>query len=545
MTTRHLLPLCLSLGSLLSAGEIDMKPSHISLFENGYGFVSQQASLDGDKNIRLNSLPIPVSGSFWIAAEKGVDIKRLVSGELDYEIEIPVDLFRLAAANPNTRAIVTYRRGKQPAIHAEGVILPFPQAQEKREGNTIDQITETTNNPLIGSVLLVKVGKQTLMINRSQIIDIAFLDDIKLPTTTQRRPGVELELAAAAKGKKIETTCLSSGITWLPSYSIALAEDGSAQLRAKATISNNLMNMESVALDLVLGSPNLSNLSTIDPMALRDSSPPIIASRAASVQMAPTSFVTSGGNSFKLANYAPPAAALSTGNVYFYPIPSFTAKAGQVVTQPLFQTDLKYKNVYTWNIAAPQLMDTNAEGAPPSIGEIDREIHFNNPLDLPLTAAPVEITEMNRIAATDRISFTPPKTDTIVQVGEAINLTTRKSLKLVGTSKLTLPYDDDAQKESKKKVKRVKTITTQTYLVELQVNNQMAKPAELVVQQQVRGHVLSISDKAQVQSTESFLGSDNPVVNNLRWSLQLGAGSAKTLTYTFQIKSSRIHAEEK
>ncbi len=542
MKLPSLLCTVLGLSSLLSAAEVDMKPTHISLFENGYGFITQRATLPDATQVRLNSLPVPVRGSFWIATEEGVQVNRLVSGLLDYEVSVPLELFQLAAANAGAPVRVTFRRGKQGPIDVVGIILPFPQAREERVGNTIDQISEPSKNPLIGSVLLLKVHDQTLMLRQSQVIDIAFLDDLKMPTRTERRAGVELELAQAAKGKIIESTALSSGITWLPSYSLELYEDGSAELRAKATITNKLMNMENIALDLVLGSPQLSNLSSIDPMALRNISPQARA-RAKSHEYG--DMMLSAGSHFDVehsfdSEYAPPAKALSTGNVYFYPIDSFSAKAGQVVTQPLFQSPLRYKNVYTWTLPDPIRMPNSDPEQPPTIGAILREVHFENPLDIPLVAAPIELIETNRIASTDRIALTPPKTAAVVEAGKAINLTTRQNIRHVGTTKLSFPHP------SKEGEKLTKTTTTQTYVVTLHINNQMEKPAELIVTQSVQGEILHIPSDPSMSATVSPLRQnvhpESPIMGNeIRWKLTLVGQKDKTLSYTFQRSSTRIH----
>ncbi len=547
------LSLLISGGSLM-AGELDMKPTHISLFENGYGFISQRGQLPADTQIRLNSLPVPVRGSFWIAAEQGVELQRLVSGQLDYQVNTEITPFKLAAANVGARVIVTFQRGgDQPPSFAEGTILPFPKARELREGNTIDQISEPSDNALLGNILLIKLSDRTLALQAAHILDIAYLDEVKLPTTTERRPGVELEIAAPAAGKLIETTCLSSGITWLPSYRMELGEDGTAVLNAKATITNNLMNMQDVALDLVLGSPNLSDLSSIDPMALRDrSSSPRLddhyrARALASVdnawevheESAPLAPVAP----FVMAGDSAPAAALSTGNVYFYPVPGFTAKAGQVITQPLFQSKLEYKNIYTWDLPDPRRMQVNDENQPPSIGEVAREVHFTNPLDLPLTDAPIEFIEADRIAATNTISFTPPKTAAVVTLGEAINFTTRKGIKLAKTTHVSHPYIDenDDDDDKKKKPERVKTTYTQTYVVTLVVNNQMSKPAELHVTQGVQGKITQISDKPTIITREPNPSVLNPQQHQIEWKLTMDAKSSKTLTYSFEYQTTRIH----
>ncbi len=530
----------LALSLPLHAGEVDMKPTHISLFDNGYGYISLQAKLDTGTSIRLNSLPVPTLGSFWIGAQPGVEIQRLVSGELDYEVNVRVDLFSLAAANPNKKAIVYFQRGKDEApIAAEGIILPFPTSRELRTGNTIDQISEEGNNPLIGSVLMLKQPDRTLALTSSQILDIAFLEDIELPTQTERRPGVELELKNDATGKLIEASCISSGITWLPSYRITLHEDGTAQLNAKATITNRLMNMDDITLDLVLGSPNLSNLYSTDPMAMRDIGVHRAKSRS-TVAMAPPAMhslmyeAEGSDDSFGMAGGSAPDAAIGTGNLYFYPINNFSAKAGQVITQPLFQSKLDYKNVYTWKLGDPRHMQSQSKNDLPQIGEISREVHFKNPLEIPLMSAPVEFIEADRIAATNNLSFTPPKTDTKVYLSEAMNITTLKKLQITATTDQVVPYND----------KRDKKVTSRTSEVALTANNQMDKPVELRITQSVLGEITAISDSPQIDKIPTGGNADNPVNNSVNWTVTIPANSSKTVNYTYIYKTSTLLPEK-
>ncbi len=504
--------------STLFASEVDMKPTHIALFENGYGFVSMQGKLTADTNIRLNSLPVPTLGSFWIAAEQGVQVNRLVSGMLDYETPVEVNLLSLAAANPGAKVQVTYKRHVGEVTTVEGVLLPFPRANEYREGNTIDQISEAGKNPMLGNTLMLKVADRTLAISSANIVDIAFTSDIKMPTRSQRRPGVELELAAPAAGKLIEATSLSSGITWQPSYRIELGEDGKASLTAKATITNNLMDMEKIQLELVLGSPSLEYIGSIDPMALRGAPQSRMARNAApkmqsvAFESAPVSVAVVGGAV---------AEAVNTGNLYFYPINAFSAKAGQVITQPLFGTTMPYKDIYTWTLEDPRDFPDNLHDDIPDSGEVWSCVRFTNPLDIPLTDAPVEFIKKDRIAGNNELSFTPAKGECTAPIMRAVNVTTMKKNKITKQEAVRLSFSKGAR-------------TKNSCEVTLTINNGMDEAIDMEIMQNVNGKILNVGQGGTFKSTPRRGYQLNGTDNVIRWNLKLEKGEKKELTFSYE-----------
>lgn len=88
--------------------ETDLKASKVAIFKNGYGFVTLQGELGEQSSTRLNSLPVPSIGTFWVQGEDGVKIKSLVSELFDYEEAEIVDISTLAAANAGSQVEITY-----------------------------------------------------------------------------------------------------------------------------------------------------------------------------------------------------------------------------------------------------------------------------------------------------------------------------------------------------------------------------------------------------------------------------------------------------
>ncbi len=530
----------LSLASLgivhASMPETDMKPTKIAIFKNNYGFVTMQGQLGDATTTRLNSLPVPSLGTFWIQSEEGATIKSLVSGLFDYEEALPADMKTLAAANAGCNAQVSYYLTGDEIRTVEGTLLPFPKANVLSQGNTIGQVSTSGQNAIIGDILMLKTDAGTLAIDMKRIVSIDYRGDIKLPVQVNKRPCVELQLEQAAPGKLVQATCLSQGITWQPSYHLDLGDEGKATLTAKATISNNLIDLEGVEMELITGYPSLNNEGTIDAMAMAQAMtwPMAEMSDDCDEEFEDDSFdkakavrtgLVSGApmNSWSVSGYA--ASGTDTGNLFFYPVAKFTAKAGQVVTQPLFSDSINYKHIYTWQVEDPSRFREHITGVQQEPSTIWDCIRFTNPLDMPLTAAPIEFTQKGRISGTNDLSYTPSKTECTVRMGRAINLMTTKVSKVLKQE--VISYPSRSSKTGKM------NITKNSCLVTLSINNTSESDAEMEITQQVKGKVTHVGQGGNNYCIPRA-GTEYLDLNNIiTWKVRVKAGQTLKLEFTY------------
>lgn len=550
MNTKTLLLLALTGCGFATATvtETDMKPCKVAIFKNNYGFITMQGELGNESSTRLTSLPVPSLGTFWIWAEEGARINSLVSGLFDYEETLPADMKTLAAANAGSKVQVSYYMTGEDTRMVEGTLLPFPKANELSQGNTIGQISTSGKNAMIGNVLLLKTETSTLALDMGRIISIDYMGDINLPTKVNKRPCVELQLAQAAPSKKVQATCLSQGITWLPSYNLELGEDGKAILNAKATITNNLIDLEGVEMELITGYPSLNNQGQIDPMAMeramadslptfdkrysnRAPAPSALRSGSAALMDVESSWAVTGGSA---------AAGTDTGNLFFYPVAQFTAKVGQVVTQPLFSETIDYKHVYTWLIEDPSYFREHIVGLQQEPSTIWDCIRFTNPLNMPLTAAPIEFTQKGRISGTNDLSYTPSKTECTVRMGRAINFVTSKSCKVIKQEVIDYPSQNTKQQvvvqssdPSKSSKVAMTKVTKNSCLVTLSIKNPSDKPVDMEITQEVKGHVTQVGQNGHnysiVRAGAHYLDLDNIIT----WRISIPANSTQELEFNY------------
>lgn len=107
--------------------------------------------------------------------------------------------------------------------------------------------------------LLMQTETGHVVLQEAAVQQVEFLEkEISFPTWTTDRTRLVMNLEKPAPGKTVTVNSLSSGISWLPTYRVELGAEGHAQLQCKATIMNELMDLEKVDMELISGFPRLA-----------------------------------------------------------------------------------------------------------------------------------------------------------------------------------------------------------------------------------------------------------------------------------------------
>lgn len=519
MKYARFLPL-LALGLVSLQGEqtpsAGMKPVSVALFKNGYGFVTLEGVLPEGCKAELNPLPAPTLGTFWLEAGKGAHIARVVSGMKKTEEpagEISPAL--LASANPGADVRVTLTDGRT----VEGkVVSPQRPDRPGTNDNVIGGGKREPGEPMQFEGVLVKaaVSGYLVFVARQDILQFELLTDTpKLPTTRSEEPVVTLELNAPAPGASVRATCLATGVAWHPSYKIALGESGKARFEAKATVVNNLMDLDGVSLELITGFPSLQYAGEKDPMALvRQNARPVpryYKSLSAADNVAPRAMPEAAGAG------APPSEGVQSEDLFFYPVKNFSAKVGEVVTLPLFDTEMDYKHIYTWEVADPSTFAHN-RGDDSFRPDVWHCIRMKNTLQVPLTSAPVEFTARQRISGQNTMPYTPVGGDCTVKMNKAVNVLADQSLRLVKREKYRTLRNRDTYKSENEVLLALENRTDGTITIE--------------VKQRLNGVVTQASDGAKTSIEVNFNNPENPA-STVEWTLELKSGESKTVSYRY------------
>ncbi len=491
-----------------------LQPQTVTAFSNKVAYIELQGTLPEGQSIPLENLPDPSLGSFWIEAEAGATIQRVVSGWNQQEQPQNLNDAELLMANVGAAVEVCYQLGGDEILSAKGTILPFPMVK-----------AEEVSRPLRGTLLLLQTEQGCQSIPIKNIQSVTYFQKPQYPVKRQEKKSHVLELAQPAAGKKVRASCISTGLQWNPSYQLILGEGGKAQLQSKATICNELMDMDRVQLQLATGFPILEDAFRPDPMVLRDMARKMRVLHECEGEdeffekPAAAPMVMAGANA--------PAAGINTGKLFFYPVQDFTAKKGEVVTQSLFEAPLPYEPGYSWKVEDPtDFPEPQDNTLPPS--DIWACVTVTNTLAMPLAEAPIEILEQGQIAAQTTLPFTAAGASSRIRLSRAVELQNNQRISLEAREDIELPAAFN--NKGNKPVPGIKS----TYGVTLQIQNNSAQPATIEVDQFVMGKILEVKDGGEYHTTSSPIAEPLNARNSIRWKVTVPAKENRMLYFRYE-----------
>lgn len=543
----------LMLPSFAAAGDVEMTPSKVALFKNGYGYLTLEGMTGADASMNLVNLPVPSFGTFWLDVEAPAQLKRLVSRKATRKV--PIEQYTMEElVRANTGAAVQVVRSLEVV---EGVIVASAPKQGKENPRLIGKVNDAPvpgmmNEGMLvyppgrpgssaSNVILLKTQDgRTVSVPLEKVQQIEFLSPPTLPTRDEDVPTVSLELAAPQSGRTIRANCIAGGVSWVPEYRVDLGDAGKAVLTARATVMNELMDFNGVDLDLITGFPNLKYAGVPSPIAMRQNlnaffqslynvehgymgdRVPMAAMQLGNGLM--TGGLRSGTGAMssdsidRLLASGTPASVTQAEDLFFYPVKNFTCKYNETVTTTLFSGEVSYSHVYTWDIPDQNVTRSYNRSNSGDGGEQDvwHCIRLKNGFKLPLTTGIVEFTSNGYISGQGMIQFTAPGQDATVKINKSLEMLVKQSENVLETT--PLPKSNDKK-----------------LLVEgsLQMKNLSDKPMEMEITKQIIGEPKEASDGGEFrQRPDRFLGGQN-TAGTFVWKIQVPPGETKSVTYRY------------
>lgn len=543
----------LMLPSFAAAGDVEMTPSKVALFKNGYGYLTLEGKTGADASMNLVNLPVPSFGTFWLDVEAPAQLKRLVSRKATRKVPIEqYTMEELVRANTGAAVWVVWAGGSE-----DGVIVASAPKQGKENPRLIGNVNDAPvpgmmNEGMLvyppgrpgssaSNVILLKTQDgRTVSVPLEKVQQIEFLSPPTLPTRDEDVPTVSLELAAPQSGRTIRANCIAGGVSWVPEYRVDLGDAGKAVLTARATVMNELMDFNGVDLDLITGFPNLKYAGVPSPIAMRQNlnaffqslynvengymgdRVPMAAMQLGNGLM--TGGLRSGTGAMssdsidRLLASGTPASVTQAEDLFFYPVKNFTCKYNETVTTTLFSGEVSYSHVYTWDIPDQNVNRSYNRSNSGDGGEQDvwHCIRLKNGFKLPLTTGIVEFTSNGYISGQGMIQFTAPGQDATVKINKSLEMLVKQSENVLETT--PLPKSNDKK-----------------LLVEgtLQMKNLSDKPMEMEITKQIIGEPKEASDGGEFrQRPDRFLGGQN-TAGTFVWKIQVPPGETKSVTYRY------------
>ena len=397
----------------------------ITVFKDGHALVLHEGEMPVNDagHVVVDGLPVPVMGSFWpYAAEPGSTLTGVVAGHQNVRVE------RDAASIAD---LLTANKGAQVTL-----------ALKSRDSCTGTLLS------LNGSLALIKTleGLRPIPLDAIDSLTLRDKSETRLSEDVSRA-ALTLRLDWAAKPPKaarVGMMYLQKGIRWIPSYRIEIDGKGQAKVQLKATLINELADLDNVDAHLVVGVPSFAFKDTPDPISLQRAIMELSRYFQADSQTA-----YAMGNAIMSQNYrasetrapaAPaPEAPIGDGSaedVFVFPVKKLSLKKGECLVLPVAEFKIEYKDVYAVEIpmTPPREAQAGFSGRPTS--ELERlyqapkamhKIRLMNKTATPITTAPALILQSGRILAQGMTTYTSPGGSSDVEVTAALDLSVRKT----------------------------------------------------------------------------------------------------------------------
>ncbi len=447
----------------------------VEVFKNGLALVQEEVQVPGAGTYRLDTVPEPVHGTFWIKSNCQVESALKL---LDFETPRAVGGLQEELA------------GKEVVIH-----LKDNKANQAGLSGTVEQTARTPSG-----FLVLKTSTGSNYINPSEI---AYLEvkggegKTKEVAVKQQRPVLVLTVAKTDKKPVISVSYLTHGLGWAPSYLVEIADDKNLTIEMAAAVRNELANLQDAEIKLMAGLPAIEFAHVVSPLSPKQNMEKFLAG---------------------LRSEAAPSG--DGADMQFTSIGKRSLREGESLSLSVGRAKVAYDRVVEWNVASDE------SGA--IAEEIWDVLHFKNPFTFPMATAPALVM--------DKDQFKSQRTCSRALVGEGSSLRFVRSqdLRTRGQER-----EDQPKKEGDKEVKPdlvrigVSEYRRATIQGEMTVTNRRPRANTIILRRSVKGRVLDSDGEAKVLPQEEGVRAANPS-NEIVWTVTLAAGEEKTVRYRYQ-----------
>ena len=229
-----------------------------------------------------------------------------------------------------------------------------------------------------------------------------------------------------AAGNPFYITYLSPGLTWAPAYRIALGKESKLQLDQSATVINELEDLKDAELSFVSGFPNLEYIGVTSPLAsgmtLQAFLQQLNANENGGTGAVMPRAMAQAAMNFKMEADSAVSPLPGTGlseDIHFAPGGKVTLAKGDVLYKTLATARADYERLVEWEI--PDRRDQwgrfqqnyGSRNENPD-GDLWDAVRFRNPLKAPITTAPVEIVDGEKLLGQSTIKWVNPGEEALV-----------------------------------------------------------------------------------------------------------------------------------
>lgn len=485
------------------------------MFKNGFAVVARESAIPAGKTeFIMPGAPQAAYGTFWVMADPGVKIKSLIS---------TTRIKRSTRDAASLDEILTANKGKRAKIYYLNV---------SEQVSRVGELLATS-----GQLLVLRHSSGTLAIPKSRITMVESEDGdlaYKIPTESKERV-VRVELAGPARGK-VKTVALQRGMTWVPAYAVDITDKDKLTLTAKATIVNELTDMENAVAKLVTGFPHIAFLNQIDPFvspqnlrqmvdqmagyggraemeSRRSALTQNMAMPGASADAAFEPFVPAGDGGF------------GAEDLFFYQIPGVSLKKEDRGYYVLFQMESDYRQVYKANLTEGTINAMGQPGGSNFLPDVWHTLKFTNTSKQPLTTAAATTMSQGEIIGQDLLKYLAPNAQGELRVNKSLDI------RVSGESEIVDRRIGEIKDRNDRPLYDVVVVRGK-----VTVHNQKAKDVQMEIGLTLTGDVTLVGQGGTERALPVNLNQINPT-SVIKWEPELESGKKVELTYTYEAKT--------
>ncbi len=422
-----------------AAAEIELPVREVTVFKDGHALVLREGAAPTDRHgdVRLFELPSPVLGTFWpYSGEHGATLRAVTAGVTTLDGERPVrGLWELLEQNLGS------------------AIMFRDTAGEMVEGVVESLIAEGTPGP--GPMVTVRIGEGVRITPVAHMREITFLSgdlDRTAPESTSRNAltmDLDWGAAEAPASADVGLMYLQRGLRWIPGYRVTIDGEGGARIELQATLVNELIDLDDVTMNLVIGAPSFAFAGTPDPIGLQQQLAQLgqyFDGRAQTGQVMGQALMTQARfgerRDYQAEGGAPPSPEVIGGgrteDLFVFTLTGVSLKRGERMVIPVAQYDATYEDVFRLDlpIAPPPFawrhFNTQQQREVARLLDKPRARHIirlTNGDQYPITTAPALVMAAGdggagagRVLAQGLVPYTPPGAIADLAINEAFDI---------------------------------------------------------------------------------------------------------------------------
>jgi len=513
---------------------LNTKPKTIAVFKNGLGFFIREGEVELlDKWAVTESVPQATLGSLWIGSlDEDTQIEEVIGffEELKSVTEA-ITLQDLLKANIGKKAAVTVNNQV-----IEGTIRSVPEDRVPYSESILQRVP---SQPAVIAIISTKEGE--VAINKNAVSKIEFPPNFSTKIPSQEKAKrIKFKLATRKKKAVLSLSYLQKGISWIPSYLVNIEDSKKARITMKATLINDIEDLENVDAFFVVGYPNFMYADVLSPLALDQALSQFIIGLEAGARRRDEYSQLSN-----IMRQSMPAAVreearvqpldygyaaikgvpgASEEDLFLYHKKGISLKKGERAYYHIFSQEVDYKHIYEWNV--PDTLNVDPSGYQRS-GQPQRDseqvwhsVKLENSTDYPWTTAPALTVSGWKPLAQDVINYTPKGIKTNLKLTVATDIKTNRN-----------EYEIERQRDVRLYRSSYDLVTVKG---ELYINNAKSKDVTMEIKKKVTGEVLEVSHDGKIEKVAEGLRGVN-FNSFISWEIPVKAGEEVEVTYTYKV----------